>query len=84
MFTQEELKTFLLDELRVTLGLSARTSIASVVWRLHGRFVNGAQVMVLTELMDPVVVWARFADGVVLAFCSCGKVMATGQTATAD
>jgi len=84
MFTKEELKTFFLDELRVTLGLSARQSIASGVWRLHGRFVNGAQVMVLTELMDPVVVWTRFADGAVLAFCSCGKVMATGQTATAD
>jgi len=84
MFTQEELKTLFLDELRVTLGLSARQSIASGVCRLHGRFVNGAQMMVLTEMMDPVVVCTRFADGAVLTYCSCGKVMATGKTATAD
>ena len=38
----------------------------------------------LTELMDPLVVWTRFVDGVVLAFCSCGNVMATGQTTTAQ
>jgi len=84
MFSQEELTTLFLDELRVTLGLSARQSIASGVCRLHGRFVNGAQMMVLTEMMDPVVVWTRFADGAVLTYCSCGKVMATGKTATAD
>ena len=83
-FTQEELKTFFLEELRVTLGLSARQAFGMSAVRMQGRFIHGAQVMVLTELMDPLTVWTEFVDGMVLAFCSCGRVMAAGQTAAAD
>jgi len=83
-FTQEELRTFFLEELRVILGLSARQAVGMSAVRLQGRFINGAQVMVLTELMDPLTVWTEFVDGMVLAFCSCGRVMATDQTAAAD
>ena len=84
MFTREELKTFFVAELRVILGLAARQAGGAGAVRMQGRFINGAQVMVLTELMDPVAVWTTFVDGAVRAYCSCGGVMATGRTATAD
>ena len=83
MFTKYELKTFFLEELRVTLGLTARQGVGLSAVRLQCRFINGAQVMVLTELVDPLTVWTAFADGTVLAFCSCGGVMAPGQAAAA-
>jgi len=83
MFTKEYLKIFFLEELRVTLGLIARQGVGLSTVRLQGRFNNGAQVMVLTELMDPLTVWTAFVVGMGVAFCSCGGVMATGQAAAA-
>ena len=84
MFTQEELKNVFVAELQSILKLAARQAGGAGAERMQGRFINGAQVMVFTGHMDPVAVWTTLVAGVVRAYCSCGGVMATGCTATAD
>jgi len=83
-FTQEELKTVFPGELRVTLGISSRQEVWMSAIRMEVCLINGAQVIVLTELMDPLTVWTHFLVTMFLASFSCGRVMETDQSATAD
>jgi len=74
MFTKDELKNFFLEELRVDLGLAACQGMGMSAVLPQGRFITGALVMVLTDLMDPSTEWTTLADCTVVAFSSCKRV----------
>lgn len=76
---KEELESFYLTELMVAVGLTAKmggTAAMEVIC------VHGANVLIVLEHSVPVVTWTIYADGALMALCSCGSVLGGGRSST--